>query len=344
MRISAPVTLRKCTDKPGQIFFAFANISVFGIYPTGPGENSLGLSNQFCLDSQLSHLFGFFGTMFFPITTYHCTTCRLFIASKQSILTSMNVFEAIILGLIQGLTEFIPVSSSGHLLLGHEILGNTESTLGFDVALHVGTLLALIIFFSRDIVVLLKNVLKQNSEGRLARLLLYATVPAMIAGLLLSDYIDEQLRSPIVVAIMLAVVGIIMIFADKMVQRAQKEVSLKNGLLIGLAQTAALIPGVSRSGATITTGILLGLERKQAARFSFLLAMPIVAGSALGLVVKGESLGSTGNGALAFGMIAAFASGLFAIRFMLRSIAKLGLKPFAYYRIALAVVVLLTQI
>jgi undecaprenyl-diphosphatase len=252
----------------------------------------------------------------------------------------MSIFEALILGLIQGFTEFIPVSSSGHLLLAHEILGTGGSTLAFDVALHVGTLLALVLFFRKDLWALLVNITKDNVDGRLARILILATIPAVIAGLLFSGYIDDNLRSPLIVAITLALVGAFMIYVDnRTVQENKHEVTRRQGVLVGVAQALALIPGVSRSGITITTGIFLGLDRKQAARFSFLLAVPIIAGSALGIFLKdGDSL--TFGTELYVGMIAAFVSGVIAIKFMLAFIAKIGLKPFAYYRFAVAILVL----
>lgn len=254
----------------------------------------------------------------------------------------MSIIEALVLGLVQGLTEFIPVSSSGHLLLAHELFGTTGSTLAFDVALHVGTLLALILFFRKDLWKLAKNVLEKNAEGKLARLLIIATIPAAIAGFLFGDYIDDNLRSPLVVALSLAIMGVIMLVVDRKVTPENKaEVTTKQGMIVGFAQIAALIPGISRSGATMTAGIFSGLDRKQAAKFSFLLAIPIIAGSALGILLKdGDSLNIGSE--LFIGMITAFASGLFAIRFMLGIIAKVGLKPFAYYRIVLALIVFVT--
>ena len=253
----------------------------------------------------------------------------------------MSIFEALVLGLVQGLTEFIPVSSSGHLLLGHELFGSSDSTLGFDVALHVGTLIALVVFFRKDIITLLTNLFAKNEHGRLARLLIISTIPAMVAGLLLSDFIDENLRSPAIVAFSLSIVAVMMLVVDRLVKnKSDKEITQKQGMSVGLAQALALVPGVSRSGATITAGVFVGLSREQATRFSFLLAMPIVAGSALGVLLKGD-LGGESTTPLLVGMLAAFLSGTFAIRFMLKSISKVGLKPFAYYRIALALIVLL---
>lgn len=253
----------------------------------------------------------------------------------------MSVFESVVLGLIQGLTEFIPVSSSGHLLLMHEVFGNDNSSLAFDIVLHVGTLFALFVYFWRDLINLVGNLFKNNTEGRLARLLAISTVPAVLAGLLFSGYVDDNLRTPQVVAVALVVVGVLMLFADSIINKKSKEVSTKQGVAVGFAQALAIIPGVSRSGITITTGVFMGLSRSQAARFSFLLAMPIIAGSALGVFIKEPDGLSVGNWQLAIGMITAFASGLVAIKLLLGLINKVGLKPFAYYRVALAVLVII---
>jgi undecaprenyl-diphosphatase len=253
----------------------------------------------------------------------------------------MGIVEALILGLIQGLTEFIPVSSSGHLLIAHEIIDSTGSTLSFDVALHVGTLLALLLYFRRDLIELLKNLTKNNDQGKLARLLILATIPAVIAGLLFSGYIDDNLRTPTVVAITLAGVGLIMLAVDLMASRkSDKQITTKQGMTVGIVQVVSLIPGVSRSGATITAGMFMGLSRSQAARFSFLLAIPIIAGSAFGVLFEQSDGLTTGNWQLAIGVVSAFVSGLIAIKFLLKVITKAGLKPFAIYRIVLAVFVL----
>lgn len=256
----------------------------------------------------------------------------------------MSIFEALFLGLLQGLTEFIPVSSSGHLLLAHEAFGTTDSTLAFDVALHVGTLLALVLYFRNDLWLLVKNLFSKNKDGRLARLLVLATIPAAVAGFLFGDFVDEKLRSAGVVAFTLAFVGIVMLIVDRKVNRvSDKEITTKQGMTIGAVQALALVPGVSRSGATITAGLMVGLDRVKAAKFSFLLAVPIIAGSALGILLKdGDSLSHGAD--LYVGMIAAFASGLFAIKFMLNFIGRVGLKPFAYYRILLALIVLVSLI
>lgn len=252
----------------------------------------------------------------------------------------MSILEAIILGLIQGLTEFIPVSSSGHLLLAHELFDTGDATLSFDIALHVGTLFALLLYFRKDILQLASHITSKDSHGRLARLIVLATIPAALAGLLLNDFIEDSLRSPVVVVCTLAGVGIVMLIADsRAVELKTKEITAKQGMFVGFAQALALIPGVSRSGITMTAGLFSGMTRKQAARFSFLLAIPIIAGSALGIYLK-DGFDSSGS-ALYIGMFAAFLSGFAAIKFFLGIVERVGLKPFAYYRIAVASVVAL---
>lgn len=267
---------------------------------------------------------------------------RTYVSSGLSYNACMSLLESVVLGLIQGLTEFIPVSSSGHLLLLHELFGTSEDTLALDVALHVGTLLALIVYFWKDILSLLKNLFSKNSEGQLARLLILATIPAGLAGILFSGYIDDNLRSPEIVAFTLALVALLMLYVDsKTEDKKDLEITSKQGIVVGFMQAAALVPGVSRSGITITTGMFMGLSRSRAARFSFLLAIPIVAGSALGVAIKYDSNVAVGNSELAIGVITAFISGLVAIKFLLGVISKVGLKPFAYYRLALAALVLI---
>ena len=259
------------------------------------------------------------------------------------------MFEAILLGLVQGLTEFIPVSSSGHLLLMQDLLGVEELGLTFDVALHVGTLLALIIFFHRDIIELVRAVFIKSEKTKLAWLLALATIPAVIAGVLLQDAAESTFRSSLLVAGTLSGVGVLMLVAEKLSERRKEHLDIthvgwKRGLAIGVAQAVALIPGVSRSGATITTGFFLGLDRVAATRFSFLLAIPITFGAVLKVVLSSEGLDAVTSDSSLFiaGIVSAFVSGLFAIRFLLKFLSKHSLKPFAYNRIGLSVVVLAT--
>lgn len=261
----------------------------------------------------------------------------------------MNLLEAILLGIVQGLTEFIPVSSSGHLVLLHEALGASTSDLAFDVALHVGTLTALLLFFAKDLSGLAKGLFVQNHQTRLSRLLALATVPAVIAGVLLESTAESAFRSPRLVAGMLLGFGVLMLLVEWWYKRQKQHQELgsiktNQALGVGLAQALALVPGVSRSGSTITAGMVLGLDRVAATRFSFLLGIPIIAGAAVKkLVFDWSDIAAQVDPILfAAGMFSAFISGLFAIGFMLKFLSSNGLEVFAYYRIALGLVVLLT--
>lgn len=263
----------------------------------------------------------------------------------------MTIFQALILGIVQGLTEFLPVSSSGHLLLVQKALGIHETGFAFDVALHFGTLLALLIYFYRDLVVLIKSIFVKSKHTRMAWLLIGATIPAAVIGFLLESAAESAFRSAALVAINLAVFGAIMLFADHFSRRYQKPVKLddittKQALTMGFAQAVAVVPGVSRSGSTITAGLLLGLDRVAATRFSFLLGIPITSGAVLKVMLKASAIGQIQDHTSIFvvGVAMAFVSGLFAIKFMLNYLGRHSLAVFAYYRFALAAVVLLVMV
>lgn len=256
----------------------------------------------------------------------------------------MSIVQALILGLVQGLTEFIPVSSSGHLVLLHEVFGLTEGGLAFDVALHFGTLLALIVYFYKDILLLVNGLLGRNDYKRLAWLLVAATIPAVIAGILLESAAESAFRSVRLVAVSLIVVALFMFIAENVAKRYKnkprlKETSGRQAMAVGLAQAAALVPGVSRSGATITTGLFVGMDRVAATRFSFLLGIPILAGAVAKVLTGEAALEQIGaeTDLFAVGIVSAFISGFFAIRFLLKYLAHHTLAVFAYYRIALGV-------
>lgn len=298
----------------------------------------------------------------------------------------LDYLEAILLGLIQGVTEFLPVSSSGHLLLTQRLFGMDDKTFGltFDVALHVGTVLALLIFFRYDLLALPRT-LKASLAGRkvkqtqapslvatghpgllpeaavtgagatpteaglftarLIGLLITACIPAVIVGATLSDFIEENVREPLVVALMLAVFGIIMLLADKLGSKTlnMDTLTYPQALLVGLAQALALVPGVSRSGITMTTALFLGLKRDQAARFSFLMAIPIIGGAAAkqSLSLLKEPITTNQLTLMLVGVVVAGISGYFALRFLIQFLTKFSLAAFTYYRLALAVVVVL---
>jgi undecaprenyl-diphosphatase len=249
----------------------------------------------------------------------------------------MDIVIAATYGLVQGLTEFLPISSSGHLVILHEVLPlNIANELAFDVFLHLATALAVIIYFWRDIWQFMA--LKQN---KLAALIGLATIPAALAGFLFEDYIETIFRSVYVVVVMLAVVGIVFIVVEKITRR-QKDISgIKwyDSLFIGLAQALALIPGTSRSGITIAAGLWLGLKRTQALKFSFLMSVPIILGA------NAKKLLSLENAVMAdefsvylFGALSAFIFGWLAIKYFLRLARRRGLEVFAYYRFALAAI------
>jgi undecaprenyl-diphosphatase len=247
---------------------------------------------------------------------------------------------------VQGLTEFLPISSSGHLVLFPHFLGWTDPGLAFDVALHLGTLSAVIVYFRRDLWRLAESLIRWDDPGRAmdrrqVLFLLLATIPAALAGLALEDTAETAFRSPALVAATLMIMGLALAIADRFSRSNQKMTDLTLGasLAIGVAQALALIPGVSRSGVTITMGRVLGLERPEAARFSFLLAVPIIAGAGV-LKIK-DIFASPDPTGVAVGFISAALSGLLAIWFLMRFVQRHSYLPFVIYRWALGIFVLL---
>ncbi len=267
----------------------------------------------------------------------------------------MNFLYAIFLGLLQGVTEFLPISSSAHLALVEFFLGIEEAGLVFDVVLHLGTLLGVVIYFRRDFILMFTALAwpqKLGEETRRQRLLaLYicvGTIPAVVAGYLLKDVVETVFRAPILIAASLAGAGLLLLLADKMGKhaRSMKSLGLADAVVIGLAQAFALMPGVSRSGITMTAGLMLGLNRMSAARFSFLLSAPIILGAGVYNLPEIIRHGSQ-PGQLGFylaGFIAAAVSGYLIIAFLLRFVQSHSFAVFAYYRFIVAGLVLLTQI
>jgi undecaprenyl-diphosphatase len=266
----------------------------------------------------------------------------------------LELFEAILLGIVQGLTEFLPVSSSGHLLLGQYFLGLDQDRFGlpFDVALHLGTLVAVVAFFWRDLIRIAGAFSRSlaphgrnlaDPDQRLAYLILASTIPAVVIGFFLEDFFETAVRSPWVVVFNLVLVGVLFIVAEAVGRRSRRAEKLGfwEAVGIGLAQAAALVPGVSRSGATITLGLFLGLKREEAARFSFLMSVPIIAGAgSLQLAeVASEGMDAWGVVMFAAGFVSSAAVGYLAIKFFLHFVAHHTLRAFAYYRFGLAVVV-----
>lgn len=248
------------------------------------------------------------------------------------------MLEAIILGILQGLTEFFPVSSTAHLILSRWLFNwsGIIGTLTFDVALHTGTLFSLILYFWKDWVDII------TKRRRLLGLIIIASFPAGIAGLLLNDIIEKNLRSPYVICISLVLIGIFMLASEKMFRHKNvEEITLVDSLIIGIAQAVALIPGVSRSGITISTGLFRGLEREESAKFSFLLSTPIIAGATL-LHARKLINGNVDYDFQIFtaGFLTSAIIGLAAIKFLLNFFKKHPLNIFAYYRFVLAGVII----
>jgi undecaprenyl-diphosphatase len=260
----------------------------------------------------------------------------------------MTEFQVIILAIVQGLTEFLPISSSGHLVLVPVFLGWTDQGLAFDVAVHFGSLIAVVLFFRDDIYGLLRGSLKvlggdaSSLEGRMALGIALGTIPAALAGLAFADWIEANLRSPAVIIFTLAGYAVLMILADQFGKRTREiaDVTIKDAVLIGMAQALALIPGTSRSGVTITTAMAMGFERQDAARFSFLLAVPVIllasVYSLIGLLMTELEVAWS---QLAIGVIVSAVVAYLSIEFFMRFVNKIGLLPFAIYRLALAGVI-----
>ena len=246
--------------------------------------------------------------------------------------------EAIILGIVQGLTEFLPVSSTAHLILLPWFFGwkGDIDSLTFDVALHAGTLLALISCFWKDWVEILLN------NRKLLALLVVATLPAGITGILLKDAVETTLRSPLIIVFTLVLFGIVMLISERWKRgREIKDMTFSDAIIIGVSQAVALIPGVSRSGITISAGLFRGLEREASARFSFILSTPVIFGAAL---LEGRKLiSNAGNYDLNLfmaGVVTSAVTGYIAIKFLLYFLRKHSLNIFVYYRFVLALIII----
>ncbi len=265
------------------------------------------------------------------------------------------IIQALIMGIVQGLTEFLPVSSSGHLVIVPWLFGWDDAfitSLAFSVMLHLGTLVALLVYFRADWVRLVPAGLatirdrsfRGDPDRKLAWLLLAATVPAAVVGFLFNDLFEDTVRQVGLVAVTLVVGGVILWLADHIGARTKgvEDVTFPVAIGIGAAQALALIPGISRSGISISAGRFAGLDREAAARFAFLMATPITAGAGLfeaRKLVTGEAGVDVPIGALVVGMVAALISGLAAIHFMLRYLRTRSLDIFVWYRFGLAAVV-----
>lgn len=255
----------------------------------------------------------------------------------------MSLFETVILALIQGLSEFLPISSSAHLILPSQVFHWHDQGLAFDVAVHVGSLLAVVLYFKRDLIELCKAwsksvFLRQPSEqSRLSWLIILATLPAVIFGTLGKDLIEVYGRSSLVIAVTTLLFGALLWVADSRFfhRKSLLELTWKAALVIGLAQALALVPGTSRSGITITAALMLGFTRDSAARFSFLLSIPVILGSGL---LKGLDLAQIQHvdwTSLLIGFIVSFLSAYLCINLFLAWINRIGMLPFVLYRLVL---------
>jgi undecaprenyl-diphosphatase len=257
----------------------------------------------------------------------------------------LDPIQAIALAVVQGLSEFLPISSSGHLILLPHVFGWADQGIAFDVALHIGTLIAVIWYFRRPLVAMsaawttsLKN-RESTPDSRLASCVLLGTIPVGAVGLAFGDWIEQHLRNPLFVAGTLSFFGVLMWLADKLGRQSKDEYSVgwRQAVIIGCAQALALMPGTSRSGITITAGLGLGLTRSAAARFSFLLAVP---GIALAGAYELMKLLGTGEAVdwqtMALGLVVSAVTGYACIHVLLKVIERIGLLPFTLYRLLIA--------
>ena len=262
----------------------------------------------------------------------------------------MDYLHAVFLALLQGLTEFLPISSSAHLILLPRLLGWVDQGLAFDVAVHLGTLTAVVAYFRHDVKNLLVAWLQScvtrrfSADAKLAWLVVLGTVPVAVVGLLFHDFIETSLRSPLVIAAATIGFGVLLGFSDWRGAKARtvNSLTVMDAVWIGFAQALALIPGTSRSGITMTAALALGLTRSAAARFSFLMSVPVIlmAGSyeALKLIDQAEPVAW---GPLLLGTLVAAVSAYLSIHFFMRLIEKVGMLPFVLYRLLLGAFLLL---
>jgi undecaprenyl-diphosphatase len=263
----------------------------------------------------------------------------------------MTTFQALVFGALQGATEFLPVSSTAHLILLPWFLGWPDPGLAFDVALHLGTLVALLIYFRAEWTALAMSALDllrgrtDEPNAQMALLIIIGTIPGAIAGALFQHKVEDALRSPLVIAVTLITLALVLVIAEFMGGRKKSlhEVSAGDAVVVGLAQALAIVPGVSRSGVTITAGLFRSLKRDAAAKFSFYLSTPIIAGAIASQLLHILKAGVTAEqlSPLVIGIVSSGVVGYLAIAFLLRYLQTHNTFLFVYYRIALGIVVLL---
>lgn len=264
----------------------------------------------------------------------------------------MTIFKAIILGIIQGIAEFLPISSSAHLIIFPYLFGWEESSLAFDVALHFGTMLAVLVIFFKEwwnlFIGAIKDIKtkKKTTNGRMFWYLVIATIPAALVGFFLDDIIEKVIRNNIwIIASALAIMGLLIFIGDKWADKHYKiekkfeDISLKEALIIGVSQAFAVIPGFSRSGTTILAGRLQGISKEAITKFTFLLSVPVICGAT---ILKVTDLAITKE--VVIGIISSFAMGIISIKFLLNYIKKHDFSVFAFYRVILALIVFIKLI
>lgn len=272
----------------------------------------------------------------------------------------MTILQTIILGIVQGITEFFPISSSGHLIAIRYLfnfgLGDSKAELVFDIALHFGTFMAIFIFFFKDFWKMITEGFKFKGkdgkfsfnnlkhEGKIMWYIVAACIPAGVMGILFEDIIDRYIRTPLVVAISMAVMGVIMYFVDKYSKSETdiEQLNLKQAMGVGIGQMFAMIPGFSRSGTTMTAARAMKIDRKSAAKFSFLLGAPVMFGAAV-LALKDLTMEMI-NVQFILGVVVSFVVGMIAIKALMNIVEKIGFGGFAIYRVLLALVIIVTWI
>lgn len=261
----------------------------------------------------------------------------------------MNIIHSIVLGIVQGIGEFLPISSSAHLILVPYLLGWNSSSMAFDVALHFGTLLAVLVIFFKSwwdlFIGAIKNIGKskrrKTKEGKLFWYLVIATIPAALVGLLLDDIVESFFRNQIwLIALFLAIMGVLIYIGDKWADKHYKketqfdDITLKQAFLVGCSQAFAVLPGFSRSGTTILAGRLMGIDKEAITKFTFLLSVPIIAGAT---ILKVKDLELTKE--VIIGILTSFIVGIICIKFLLKYIKNHDFSIFAFYRVIMAIIV-----
>ena len=262
----------------------------------------------------------------------------------------MEIIHAIILGIVQGLTEFLPVSSSGHLEIVKAILGEAkveEESMLMTVVLHGATALSTIYIFRKDIAEIISGLFqfKQNEEFLFSLKIIFSMIPAAFVGLFWEDEIEDLFGGDLIlVGCMLIVTALLLFLADK-AKSTNKKISFFNAIIIGVSQAIAILPGISRSGATISTSVLLGADKEKSARFSFLMVVPLILGKMIKDIVSGDILFSSAESfPLLFGFVAAFIVGLFACKWMIQLVKNSNLKYFSFYCIIVGLSVIIFQL